>query len=175
MRALVDKRIWPESTRAISELRLVIEFESASAWGRMFRAGSPSPSTFGSDYPAIWLLDLPLLGKDYATFFAVRRWNLAALPRPGPILFGSPGAKPTEATDPFARCRPRCGARDLFEKLCRHILKACREDDRGSQHLPRAGRFLMPGADLEGLACPHLRPARRPRWQACAGGFARRH
>src|SRR3954462_3289468 len=29
--ALVDERTWPESTRAISELRLTIEFESASA------------------------------------------------------------------------------------------------------------------------------------------------
>ena len=40
--ALVKERIWPESTRAISELRLTIEYESASAWNRMFSAGSLS-------------------------------------------------------------------------------------------------------------------------------------
>lgn len=38
--ALVDRRVWPESTRAISELRLTIDYESASAWGRMFSRGS---------------------------------------------------------------------------------------------------------------------------------------
>ena len=32
--ALIKKRIWPDSTRAISELRLTIHYESASAWSR---------------------------------------------------------------------------------------------------------------------------------------------
>ena len=54
------------STRAISELRLTIEYESASAWNRMFSAGSLSLDIV--DYPGEWLLDLPLLGKDYATW-----------------------------------------------------------------------------------------------------------
>src|SRR5690606_4031940 len=31
--ALLDRREWPQSTRAISELRLTIEYESASGWG----------------------------------------------------------------------------------------------------------------------------------------------
>ena len=39
---LVDRRIWPASTRAISELRLTIEYESASAWGRLLSRGKIS-------------------------------------------------------------------------------------------------------------------------------------
>jgi aldehyde:ferredoxin oxidoreductase len=37
--ALMKDRVWPDSTRAISELRLTIEYESASAWGRLFSSG----------------------------------------------------------------------------------------------------------------------------------------
>ncbi len=64
--ALVDERTWPDSTRAISELRLTIEYESASGWNRLFSAGKLSVDIV--DYPGEWLLDLPLLGKSYAEF-----------------------------------------------------------------------------------------------------------
>ncbi len=37
--ALLSDRVWPDSTRAISELRLTIEFESASGWRRTFAPG----------------------------------------------------------------------------------------------------------------------------------------
>ncbi len=64
--ALVNDRIWPDSTRAVSEIRLTIEYESASAWGRMFSGGKLSVDIV--DYPGEWLLDLPLLGKSFADF-----------------------------------------------------------------------------------------------------------
>lgn len=52
-------RLWPQSTRRISQLRLTIEFESASAW-----SSKPSSLTIDLvDYPGEWLLDLPLLDK----------------------------------------------------------------------------------------------------------------
>ena len=57
--ALVDDRIWPDSTRRISELRLTIEFESAS-----FSAARSSSGRLHLDivdYPGEWLLDLALL------------------------------------------------------------------------------------------------------------------
>ena len=41
-RALIEARDWPESTRRISELRLVIEYQSAQ---RRARARSPSTSS----------------------------------------------------------------------------------------------------------------------------------
>ena len=58
-----DRR-WPQSTRRISQLRLTIEFESASAWGS--KASSLTIDLV--DYPGEWLLDLPLLDKSYATW-----------------------------------------------------------------------------------------------------------
>ncbi|TIV95622.1 MAG: YcjX family protein, partial [Mesorhizobium sp.] len=64
--ALVNDRVWPDSTRAISELRLTIEYESASGWNRLFSAGKLSIDIV--DYPGEWLLDLPLLGKSFADF-----------------------------------------------------------------------------------------------------------
>jgi predicted YcjX-like family ATPase len=77
IRALVEERIWPESTRAISELRLTIEYESASAWGRMLSRGKLSLDIV--DYPGEWLLDLPLISKDYASF-SKEAVELAELP-----------------------------------------------------------------------------------------------
>ena len=47
--ALVGERVWPDSTRAISELRLTIDYESASGWGRMFSPGRLSLDIV--DYP----------------------------------------------------------------------------------------------------------------------------
>jgi predicted YcjX-like family ATPase len=66
VRALVDERIWPESTRSISQLRLTIDYESASTWNRLLGRGRLHVDII--DYPGEWLLDLPLLDQDYATF-----------------------------------------------------------------------------------------------------------
>ena len=46
--ALVRDRIWPDSTRAISQLRITLDFESASGWNRLFSAGRLS---LGSGLP----------------------------------------------------------------------------------------------------------------------------
>ena len=39
IRALVADRLWPDSTRAISQLRITLDYESASGWNRMFSPG----------------------------------------------------------------------------------------------------------------------------------------
>jgi predicted YcjX-like family ATPase len=57
-------RDWPESTRAIGELRVTLEFESNSLLARTFRGGRLNLDLV--DYPGEWLLDLPLLDQDYA-------------------------------------------------------------------------------------------------------------
>jgi predicted YcjX-like family ATPase len=75
--ALVNERIWPDSTRAISELRLTIEYESASGWNRLFSAGKLSVDIV--DYPGEWLLDLPLLGKSFDDF-SKEAFEMALLP-----------------------------------------------------------------------------------------------
>jgi predicted YcjX-like family ATPase len=66
IQALVRDRIWPDSTRAISELRLTIDYQSASGWNRLFSPGRLSLDIV--DYPGEWLLDLPLLAQDYREF-----------------------------------------------------------------------------------------------------------
>jgi len=68
IRALARERVWPESTRAISELRVTIEYQSASGWNRLFSPGRLSIDIV--DYPGEWLLDLPLLGQSYEDFSA---------------------------------------------------------------------------------------------------------
>src|SRR6266550_1341849 len=53
VRALTEERHWPDSTSRISELRLVIEYQSA-------RSGRDRRLTLDIvDYPGEWLLDLP--------------------------------------------------------------------------------------------------------------------
>jgi predicted YcjX-like family ATPase len=139
--ALVNSRIWPESTRAISQLRLTIEYESASAWNRVFSAGRLSVDIV--DYPGEWLLDLPLLGKDYRTF-AGEAVDLSALPVRADLA--QEWRSVAAAADPDAEADEMTARRlaDLFAAY----LKACKQDERALSTLP-PGRFLMPG-DLEG-------------------------
>lgn len=139
--ALIEERIWPDSTRAISELRLTIDYESASGWGRLFSRGRLSLDIV--DYPGEWLLDLPLLGKDYATF-SREAVELAQLPARADLaeswLALARGADPDAPADEMM-------ARRLAETFAAY-LKACKEDGRALSTLP-PGRFLMPG-DLDG-------------------------
>ncbi|MDQ3561196.1 MAG: YcjX family protein, partial [Pseudomonadota bacterium] len=68
VRDLVDKRVWPRSTRRISELRIVIEYESARTLKRTLGRGRLNLDIV--DYPGEWLLDLALLRKTYADWSA---------------------------------------------------------------------------------------------------------
>ena len=60
VRKLTDARVWPDSTRQISELRLSISYDSATFLGRSLGRGKLDLDIV--DYPGEWLLDLPLLG-----------------------------------------------------------------------------------------------------------------
>ncbi|WP_127524166.1 YcjX family protein [Mesorhizobium sp. Z1-4] len=139
--ALVQERVWPASTRAISELRLTIEYESASAWNRMFSAGRLSLDIV--DYPGEWLLDLPLLGKSFDQF-SREAFELAELPVRSEL--SAKWREHTRSVDPDAPADETL-ARRLFETFADY-LRACKQDERALSTLP-PGRFLMPG-DLEG-------------------------
>jgi hypothetical protein len=134
--ALLAERRWPDSTRQISELRLVVDYQSLT--------GSARTLTLDLiDYPGEWLLDLPLLGRSYEQWSAeslalsreqpraqlAARWHahLAAL-------------QSETAADEQAAIT----AASLFTEY----LRACR-DDRFAMSLLPPGRFLMPG-DLAG-------------------------
>lgn len=138
---LVDRRGWPQSTRAVSELRLTIEYESASAWTRMFSRGRLSVDIV--DYPGEWLLDLPLLGKRYGEFSA-EATELSALP--GRSDLAAEWLEAASTVDPQGGADEMV-ARRLAEAYATY-LKACKREDRALSTLP-PGRFLMPG-DLEG-------------------------
>ncbi|RWC69020.1 MAG: YcjX family protein, partial [Mesorhizobium sp.] len=139
--ALVNDRVWPDSTRAISELRLTIEYESASGWNRLFSAGKLSIDIV--DYPGEWLLDLPLLGKSFADF-SRESVELATLPVRSDLSQAWRELASTVNPDADA---DEMTVRRLAESFATY-LKACKLDERALSTLP-PGRFLMPG-DLEG-------------------------
>jgi uncharacterized protein len=136
VRALATEQRWPEGTRHISELRLVIEYQS--------RGGAARTLTLDIvDYPGEWLLDLPLLGKSY------EQWSAESLilSRQGPR---APLAAPWHAylatLDPDAPEDEQAALKSAG--LFTAYLKACR-DERYAMSLLPPGRFLMPG-DLAG-------------------------
>ncbi|MGL4243591.1 MAG: YcjX family protein, partial [Beijerinckiaceae bacterium] len=132
-------RHWPQSTTRISELRLVVEYESKAGW-----TGGISTLTIDIvDYPGEWLLDLPLLEKSYAQWSA----EALAIARVGPraplageflgLVEAVPASAPAEEAE----------ARRLAESFTA-FLRSCRDEAVSLSSLP-PGRFLMPG-DLEG-------------------------
>src|SRR5690348_2602064 len=63
LRTLIQERCWPHSTMDISELRLVIEYQRHNGAERTLTLDIV-------DYPGEWLLDLPLLNRNFAQWSA---------------------------------------------------------------------------------------------------------
>ncbi len=153
--ALIDERIWPDSTRAISQLRLTIEYESASAWGRWLSPGKLSVDIV--DYPGEWLLDLPLLGKSYAEFSAD---SFALAHEPTHKDLAQQWISEAALVDPSEKADELTAQR--LARSFTAYLRAGKADERALSTLP-PGRFLMPG-DLEGSPAltfaplPNLKP-----------------
>lgn len=153
VRALVEDRIWPQSTRRIAELRVTISYESATLLGRNLGPGRLHLDLV--DYPGEWLLDLPLLSKDYRTW---SRESLAEARKPihhesaeawlAALAAADPGAPADEAT-----------AAKLADAFTGY-LRAVREEDTTPLAFP-PGRFLMPG-DLEGSPALTFAPIEPP-------------
>ncbi len=161
---------WPESTRRISQLRIVLKFQSQS-----WLSGWTGPSTLNLDivdYPGEWLLDLPLLSLSFA------EWSAQALGRAG--RSGAPDEAGTflaliaaadtgqNATEPTA---------DALSTAFTAYLRASRADEHALSTLP-PGRFLMPG-DLEGTPAltfaPLPAPATTPRGNSLYAMLERRY
>ncbi len=141
VRALLEDGAWPQSTRAISQLRLTLEFESASGWNRLFSGGKLHLDIV--DYPGEWLLDLPLLGKDFATF---SNESIERAQRMGDKKISAPFLESAENIDATAPA-DETAMRELSD-IFKTYLAACRSDALALSTLP-PGRFLMPG-DMEG-------------------------
>jgi len=148
-----DTPRWPQSTRAVSELRLSFRL---APYGLL--AGFSGPRTLHVDivdYPGEWLLDLALIGKTYADWSETTLDRIAK--RPGAAAF-------------MAQARAEDGALRLEEPKAQSLAAAF------TDYLTRAratgwsdctpGRFLLPG-DLAGSPvltfAPLPKPATTPR------------
>jgi predicted YcjX-like family ATPase len=136
VRTLVSEREWPESTRQISELRVVVEYQSASGFLRTLTLDIV-------DYPGEWLLDLPLLTKSYEQWSADVMAHSRSAPRKAlaaPFLDQMSAGNPNAAADE--------GAAIESARAFTKYLQTCRSE-RHTLGLIPPGRFLMPG-DLAG-------------------------
>lgn len=153
MDALTGKTpVWPEGTRRISQLRLVLKFQSAN-----WLTGWRGPTTLNLDivdYPGEWLLDLPLLSLSFA------EWSEQALER---ARRPSSAREATPFLETLAGIDPGKPANDPdAEKLATAFtsyLRQSREDNAMSTLPP--GRFLLPG-DLEGSPALTFAPLPQP-------------
>lgn len=130
---------WPESTRRISQMRLMLKFQSNS-WMASF-LGSSTLNLDIVDYPGEWLLDLPLLSQSFA------EWSAASLARAR-----RPEAPGAEFLAALAEANPLEDATDsqamlLWQTFTGYLI-ASRHDSSAFSTLP-PGRFLLPG-HLEG-------------------------
>lgn len=157
VRDLVEDRIWPQSTRQISELRLTIKFESAQMFKRTFGSGTLHLDIV--DYPGEWLLDLSLLSKTYA------QWSRQALDmakEPHRAGLSENWRAANSAIDP-ASAADEDTARTLAAHFTAYLRNA--RDDRHALSMLPPGRFLMPG-DLEGSPALTFAPLDLPADQA---------
>jgi hypothetical protein len=139
--ALVDDRMWPDSTRRISELRLTITFESASYLARTLRSGRLHLDIV--DYPGEWLLDLALITRTFV------EWSREAVERArsnSHKTYAAAWLAKLDTIDPQAP-EDETLARELAA-LFTDYLRARRTDGDPISTQP-PGRFLMPG-DLAG-------------------------
>jgi predicted YcjX-like family ATPase len=158
-----DPPMWPESTRRISQLRVTIEYASASA---VRRALLPNRLHLDIvDYPGEWLIDLPMMAQNYAAWSA-EALALATAPRragaAAPFLsfVRSLGADAPQDEQMAIR-----GAR-LFTEY----LTAVRAADP-TLSITGPGRFLLPG-DLEGSPLLTFFPLPLEGEQMARGGLA---
>jgi predicted YcjX-like family ATPase len=134
--ALVADRVWPESTRQISELRVIIEYQSRS--GAMRRLVLDIV-----DYPGEWLLDLPLLGMSFEAWSAQSLALSREQPRAPLAAAWHAHLATLDAAAPAQEQAAITAARLFTEYLL-----ACRNERYAMSLLP-PGRFLMP-RDLAG-------------------------
>jgi uncharacterized protein len=134
---ILRERQWPDSTRALSELRVTLHFASAGAWGRTFGPGRFSIDIV--DYPGEWLLDLPLLAQRYRAFSAD---SFALASEPGRSAIAAEWNEASRRIDPSAPFNDEEAAR--LAAVFTAYLRAGKADENALSALP-PGRFLMPG------------------------------
>lgn len=149
--------VWPDSTRAISELRLSLRVRPSG-----LLSGLQGPRTVHLDivdYPGEWLLDLGLLDRDFATWSGEVLDRIADRPEAAAFLAALKDINPDgPLEEPVAK--------RLAEEFAAYLQKA--REAGYSDCAP--GRFLLPG-DLEGS--PVLTFAPLPATAGPRGSLAR--
>ena len=143
---------WPDSTRAVSELRLSLRVQPSG-----LLSGLSGPRTVHIDivdYPGEWLLDLSLLDQSYD------QWSADTLTRAAPRASARAFLDLAQATDGTARL-DETTAQGLARSFTDYLNEA--REAGFSDCTP--GRFLLPG-ELEGspvLTFAPLPPGEAPR------------
>jgi uncharacterized protein len=137
--ALTQDRRWPRSTDRISQFRLAIEYERASAW----RSGPATLMLDVVDYPGEWLLDLALIEQSYTAW---SRATIAGTRRAGRAEIAAPWLAMLAGLDPAASLDEPLAER--ASEAFKAYLAALRAGPESVATTP-PGRFLMPG-DLAG-------------------------
>ncbi|MFV2051664.1 YcjX family protein [Aliiroseovarius sp. YM-037] len=139
---------WPESTRAVSELRLSLRVQPPG-----FLAGLSGPKTVHLDivdYPGEWLLDLALLDKSFA------EWSTATLDRIEKREDAQGYLAAVSAADPTAPF-DESAAQALAQSYTNYLIRA-----RAAGYSDcTPGRFLLPG-DLAGAPVLTFAPLPQP-------------
>ncbi len=139
---------WPDSTRAVSELRLSLRVQPGGLLGSV--SGPRTVHLDIIDYPGEWLLDLVLLEKSYSD------WSEETFKRLESRAMGGAFLTQAAATDPAAKLDEPT-AKALAEAFAGY-LKAARAAGY-SDCTP--GRFLLPG-DLAGSPVLTFAPLPKP-------------
>jgi predicted YcjX-like family ATPase len=156
LRDLVAHRRWPESTRAISEIRVEIDYQT--------KRGAEKTLTLDIvDYPGEWLLDLLLLDKTY------EEWSAET------IALSKQPPREVLAAQWHIHLASLSASAPADEQHAIHAAKfftdylvACR-DERYAMNLLPPGRFLMPG-DLAGSPAVTFAPLDLPRGEEAPSG-----
>lgn len=139
---------WPDSTRAVSQLRLSLRVQPGGMLG-----GFKGPRTVHVDivdYPGEWLLDLELLDLDYATWARRTLDRIADRDEAAQFVEQTRGV---DAGDKFDETRAR-GLADSFAGYLRAARKVGYSDCT-------PGRFLLPG-EMEGSPVLTFAPVPEP-------------
>ncbi len=153
-----DTPHWPDSTRAVSELRLSLRVQPGGLLSGL--RGAQTVHLDIVDYPGEWLLDLALLDKSYATWASEVLARIAGRPEAAAYLAASNAAEVNAKLDETV-------AKSLAESFTTYLHAA---RDAGFYDCT-PGRFLLPG-DLAGSPAltfaplpPHDRPHRKSLWR----------
>lgn len=133
---------WPESTRAVAELRVSIRYRPN---GLLSTLGDRLLHLDLFDYPGEWLLDLALLDRSFAEWSA---GALALARQPAAAAFAAPFLEHLDTLDPD-RSDPGAEAAALEAAGRYTAYLRARRAAEGRATLLGPGRFLLPG-ELEG-------------------------